>query len=110
MRLVNRTPHTVNIIGEGFELSIPGPDDPKDAARVAVEFEPAEGCGGAPTAYETFGEVYGLPAPHEGEVYIVSRVVAAAASDRKDLLVPGSPVRGEAGKIIGVAQLVWANR
>lgn len=52
-----------------------------------------------------YGEVTGLPQWREGVFYIVSRMVYDAVRSankiRTDLLVPGEPVRDDAGRVIG---------
>lgn len=56
--------------------------------------------------YETtFGDVENLPAPEEGTLYIVSRIVAAACPGRDDLVIPNDLVRDENGNIIGCRSL-----
>lgn len=52
-----------------------------------------------------YGEVDGLPAPRAGVTYIVSRVVAEAAREREDLLVPGGLVRDGSGRVLGCLYL-----
>ena len=107
MKLINLTPHDVNVAG-GIVIPPTAP-----AARVSVDALPAtdiesEEYGAIPVVVETFGAVTDLPAPAKGIGYIVSRMVAAApmAAGRSDLFVPGEPVRDEAGRVIGVKTLV----
>lgn len=50
---------------------------------------------------QKFGEVYDLPPYEEGTFWIVSRIVAEAARDRKDLLIPGPQIKGEDGTVVG---------
>jgi len=52
-----------------------------------------------------YGEVQGLPPVKQGVYYIVSRMVAEAAWDRHDLLVPNDTVRDANGRIIGCRSL-----
>ena len=53
-----------------------------------------------PTVRTSYGEVTGLPDPQVGVIYIVSGMVATAAS-REDVMSPGRPVRDIAGNVIG---------
>ncbi len=48
-----------------------------------------------------YGVVENLPEPKEDTYYIVSALVANAAKDRSDLLIPTHMVRNEAGQPIG---------
>jgi len=52
-----------------------------------------------------FGDVYDLPAPLDGTLYIVSMVVRQAIG-RPDLASPGDLIRDAEGKIIGCRNLV----
>jgi len=54
---------------------------------------------------KSFNEVEGLPEPQEDTYYIVSALVAGAAKNRDDLLIPNDIVRDEAGRIIGCRNL-----
>ena len=72
-----------------------------------------EGFGSPWTVFapDTLGQVENLPAPQEGEVFVVSAMVGAALSAErkalKDVVMPGTgpqdkPVRNEAGQVVGV--------
>jgi len=54
---------------------------------------------------KSFSEVEGLPEPKENTYYIVSALVAGAAKNRNDLLIPNDTVRDEEGRIIGCRSL-----
>ncbi len=54
---------------------------------------------------KSFSEIEGLPEPKKDTYYIVSALVAGAAKDRKDLLIPNELVRDEKGRIIGCKNL-----
>lgn len=132
MALVNLTPHTVTlIIGESTRDIPPS----GTVARCTVQREQIDSialwadcpdahsdehnpgspylcgaCGGqenldVPITRSVFGAVEGLPDPAPRTHYIVSRVVAEAARDRRDLLVPDDTVRDEQGRIIGCRAL-----
>lgn len=70
-------------------------------ARCSQSEEIVGAIDGIQITKQTFGEVSGLPAPVEGTYYIVSRLVAQAATGRTDLLVPGPCIKGEDGRPIG---------
>jgi hypothetical protein len=94
MKIVNLTPHAVNIIGGETYAS-------SGVARVSeVETQVGE-AGGIPLFSKKFGEVVGLPEPQQDTMLIVSMMVKAAAPHRSDLLVPTKLVRDEKGNIIG---------
>jgi len=48
-----------------------------------------------------FGEVENLPQPKADTMYIVSSLVAQAAKDRDDLIIPDDTVRDDKGAIVG---------
>ena len=54
---------------------------------------------------KSFNEVKGLPEPQEDTYYIVSALVAGAAKNRVDLLIPNDTVRDEQGRIVGCRSL-----
>jgi len=95
MKLVNLTPHPVHLYGtpaDGNDLVLHEPIPSVGVARVAASTEVIGSTGWAhgpvPIIRQTLGQVEGLPAPVDGTRYIVSRMVALAATDRRDLLVP----------------------
>lgn len=46
-------------------------------------------------------EIIGLPDPKPGTYYIVSKMLAQACPERKDLIFPGTVVRDESGDVVG---------
>jgi len=97
MKLVNLTPHTLNIHTPDKVVNLP----PSGAvARVATVSVPAAPMGGIPTVTTSFGEVTGLPEPQHGVTLVVSGMVASAAP-RDDVLSPGDLVRDENGRPVG---------
>ena len=83
MRLVNLTPHTVNL-PEGA-VSPSG-----QVARVSSrEEETGIVVCGAPVLRTVYGDVEGLPAPTAGTLYVVSGYVRSRCPDRTDLVTPG---------------------
>ena len=63
--------------------------------RVSMSNEDAGEIDGIPIQSVLYGDIQGLPEPQEGVYYIVSGLVAQAASKigRKDCLAPGALVR-----------------
>ena len=85
MRLLNYTPHTVNIkkvTGEYVPIRSSG------AARIQSKVELDEIIDGVQFFTRRNDFVTGLPEPEEGVLYIVSSVVKMFLRDRKDLVTP----------------------
>lgn len=99
MKIVNLTPHDVNIIGEIGEVVQTFPAS-GELARCSVSREQVDAINSVPVNRTVFGEVTGLPEQQEGVVYIVSALVAQATK-RDDVLIPDDAVRDEQGRIIG---------
>lgn len=99
MKIVNCTPHEINIVKEdGSILTIEAsgivPRCTQTEAHVAS-------INGIAVTKQVFGEVINLPEAQPGVFLVVSRLVASAAKGRKDLLVPGPMIRGEDGRPCG---------
>ena len=105
MLLKNFTPHNVVIINESTKIVIPS----DGIARVTETktATPSIDVDGVviETFVSAFGEVENLPPQEDGVMVIVSAMVASAAKDRNDLLVPGELVRDNDGNIIGCKSL-----
>lgn len=99
IKFVNCTPHVVDIVKEdGSILSI----EPSGIVPRCTQLEDKlVSIYGFTITRQTFGKVIGLPEAKIGVYLIVSRLVASAAKDRTDLLVPGPMVRGEDGRPCG---------
>ena len=96
--LVNATPHTLNIVqsdGTILELGASG-ICPRCSSSEIVD----QAIGLIQVTRQTLGHVQGLPDPIPGTYFIVSRLVASA-TNRDDLLVPGSLIRDDQGKVVG---------
>lgn len=104
MEIVNLTPHAVNLYDDGNHLVAVFP-----AAVAACRIVPFRAP--CPELTQTTGinfvreshtgaSIVGAPAPADGVVYIVSRLVALAAR-RADFVVPDMPVRDASGSIVG---------
>lgn len=103
MQIINLTPHTVTVNGTAI------PPDGR-VPRVGEVVEPAgeitlPGGATAPVVTVRPGAVEGLPAPQPDTMLIVSRMVAEAAPERRDLVVPHGLVRDGQGRVVGCAQL-----
>ena len=110
MKLINMTPHDINLMRDGMLLAI----FPKSGVslRCAEVETPREGI--TVVAFEdslvdvpfvnlAYGEVSGLPAFETGVYYIASGLACQAAwsTGRRDVVCPAKMVRNDAGQIIG---------
>lgn len=99
MKIVNCTPHEINVVKEdGTILTI-------EASGIVPRCTQSEATiasfDGIAITKQVFGEVINLPEAQPGVFLVVSRLVASAAKDRTDLLVPGPMIRGEDGRPCG---------
>jgi hypothetical protein len=107
MRLINLTPHPVNLLLGERVVTVP----PEGVvARVREEILPDTGIvtdDGVeiPVVRKVLREVTGLPEPSDGVAFVVSLAVAQAAREREDLLVTDDFIRDEEGRIIGARRL-----
>jgi hypothetical protein len=102
MRIVNLTPHPVNLLVDGamVEVSSTG------LARCSVTIEELSQVAGIRIVRTLYGQVQGLPEPEEGTIYIVSALVLAAlAGSRDDVFAPADYIRNEAGQVVGAKAL-----
>lgn len=99
VRIVNLTPHEIRI----GDVRIPSAGLAR-CSTVAVPMY-VRGCP-VPVVRQRFGEVFGLPDPEDGTIYVVSMPVAQAiGNDRDDIFVPGEQIRDESGRIVGCKSL-----
>lgn len=103
-RVVNLTPHDIKVVDNEGNLIVSVPHE-ETPARVSSETIQVGDLGGIPVTKTVFGTVTGLPPQEEGTRYIVSRMVASAATGREDLLVPGLQVRNADGQVVGCKSL-----
>lgn len=97
MKLVNLTPHAINVVGDGA-VTIP----PSGAvARVTSTTSEVRRVNGIPCLAVSYGEVQGLPEAEEDTLYVVSALVRAAVPHRTDVASPGELVRDAEGKPLG---------
>ena len=102
-KIVNKTPHPINI---GEEMEIQPEGEPIRLKQEVVEKGEIEMNGRKIriTAMK-YGGVMNLPEKEEGIIYIVSPLVCQALPDREDLFLVNETVRNEKGFIIGCKSL-----
>jgi len=103
MKLINLTPHPINLPAGTIQ-----PEG--QVARVAVSYAlprhiDAEGLGCVKLVRPTYGDVTNLPDPKPETMFIVSGMVQQACPDRDDLVVPAELVRDDQGRIVGANSL-----
>lgn len=107
MRIINLTPHTINIVDEAGNKIV---DLPSEGEARAVQKNVNFGhLGDVPLVRVEFGEPIGLPEPAENTFYVVSAITAnaakAAGRTTGDLLLTAETVRNEKNQIIGCKAL-----
>lgn len=101
MRLINLTPHKINILTEGSEITIPPSGQVARCTEIRRPLTPINCMGlDIPCIEMVYGNPTNLPEPQEGTIYITSTLVAQAAC-RDDVLSPGYAIRDDDGNIIG---------
>jgi hypothetical protein len=101
MKLINLTPHTVNIIrSDGSVVTL----EPETAPtpRLAVVHDPVGELDGIEVVRSVLDEPQDLPDQTEGVVLIVSALIAEhpSLSHRTDLAAPGAAVRDTEGRVV----------
>lgn len=114
MKLINYTPHAVNVIGDNGNLTIPPSGYvaristvTQDRGRRVVNGVPVHFAlprYGTVEVQADNGEVYEMPQEKEGVGYIVSGVVREKMN-RGDTFSPGDLVRDDQGRVIGCRTL-----
>lgn len=102
-KIVNLTPHAINIIGqEGQAVATFASEGLARATQTQVVVGEVNGI---ELVKMSFGKTEELPAPEEGTYLVVSIITANAAKAEgrtiDDLLITADPVRDGEGKIIG---------
>ena len=103
-KIINMTPHPVNILDEENNEIATIPASGK-LIRLKSNIVRDGEIGEIPISKTVFGDPEGLPERNTGIYYIVSQLVKSACSGRDDLLVPAEVVRNEDGNIIGCRSL-----
>lgn len=104
-KLVNLTPHIVNLFDMTGEKLLVNIEPTAPAARCSVKNEKIGEADGVPLFASSYGEVIDLPEPQEDTIFIVSLVVRQALPNRTDLASPGELIRDSEGKPIGAKGL-----
>ena len=103
-RLVNLTPHSIDVIVDStIVMSIP--PEPVPALIADDEPAPMEPIADVPVIAITAGRLTGLAEPEPGVAYVVSRLSAMAAEGRNDVFFPEPLVRNDRNQVIGCAGL-----
>jgi hypothetical protein len=104
MTFINCTPHPITLIGSDNEVLFTLPKG-QVVPRLSQSTKQVDVVQGVSITETQFGETQELPAPVEGMLLIVSRLILAANSNRADLVVPNELVRDSDGNIIGCKSL-----
>lgn len=99
MKLVNLTPHDIDIDGYG-SVPVSGV-----VARIDYDEEPFDAMDGVVVYEHKNGRAVNLPEPADDTYYIVSSIVRMAVQ-RYDLVSPAHMIRDRYGKIVGCRSLV----
>jgi hypothetical protein len=97
MRIINKTPHDVNVIHEGKNIRISPEPRP---IRLQEHYTQVDAVNGIPVYKKHYG-AGNLPPRRKDTVYIVSLIVAITYPDREDFLVVNETVRDEKGQTMG---------
>lgn len=106
IKVVNCTPHDVNLITEKGNITFPRSGIIPRLTESQKKINSVNSNGIEIDIMEkSFLEPEGLPEPQENTIFIVSALVAGAIKNRDDLVIPNDIVRDEAGRIIGCKNL-----
>ena len=102
MKIINCTPHDVNLITESENITFPrsGIIPRLTEQQVKINSVTVNGIE-IDIMKKSFNEVEGLPEPENGTTYIVSALIAGACPGRTDLIIPNDTIRDEKGRIVG---------
>lgn len=109
MKIINLTPHVLNLMPEGPDgptITIPPSGQVARCVtyRVQVSTITANGIS-VPVNQTRFSEVFDLPEPQPDTIYVVSALTAQAVPHRPDVFIVDDTVRDEQGRIIGARAL-----
>ena len=106
IKVVNCTPHDVNLITEKGNITFPRSGIIPRLTEQQVKINSINSNGiEIDIMKKSFLEPEGLPEPQENTIFIVSALVAGAIKNRDDLLIPNDTVRDEQGRIVGCRSL-----
>lgn len=104
MKLINLTPHDINIVAEGTSIILETIPVSGVVARVGMAEEDFEVRRNIRFVRVRPGRPVNVPEPRPGTLFIVSRAVQEALPERHDLIVPTHMVRSpDRRTIIGCA-------
>ena len=109
MKVVNLTPHALNLMPggpDGPTVTIPpsGQVARRAVDRVQVDTVTVDGIT-VPVNQTQFGSVSDLPDPQPDTIFVVSALVAQAVPERQDVFIVDDAVRDDQGRIIGARAL-----
>ena len=106
IKVVNCTPHDVNLITTKGNITFPRSGIIPRLTEQQNKINSINSNGIEIDIMEkSFNEVEGLPEPKENTIYIVSALVAGAVKNRDDLVVPNDTIRDDQGMIVGCKNL-----
>lgn len=102
----NLTPHAVHLVTAEGQVQL-APDTPPARLRQQATAAGSVDVGGEAVELFDVGVdgIEGLPPSQTGVWLVVSRLVAEACPERRDLVFPYREVRDNAGRVIGCAAL-----
>jgi hypothetical protein len=106
MKLINLTPHVVNIYDNDGKTLVMSLEPSGQIARVSMDRQLAGRIAGIPVYRNVPGEVTGVPPCSESDAdpkigYVVSAMVRLALPANDDVFSPGELIRDEKGQPIG---------
>jgi len=106
MKIVNLTPHSLNILVDGKDIVVQPSGTIARAATVRKQMGSISIDGvDVPINKTVFGDISGLPDPAPDTIYVVSMLVAQAVPNRDDVYIVDDIVRDDQGRIIGAKAL-----
>lgn len=106
MKIINLTPHALNLIVGDKETVIQPSGTVARAATIRKQIGTIHVDGvDVPINKTVFGDITGLPDPQTDTIYVVSMLVAQAVPHREDVFIVDDTVRDEKGRIIGARAL-----
>lgn len=104
MKVINLTPHDVNICDENGRITKTYRASGM-VARADNNYEIIDDVNGVPLLTRAGNNVIDLPRPKEGVMYIVSNIILDYCHDRKDLIAPAWQVKYD-GRVVGCRAFV----
>lgn len=109
MKIVNLTPHALNLMPggpDGPTVTIPPSGQVARCAVTRVQVDTVTVTGvSVPVNKTQFGTVSDLPDPQPDTIYVVSALVAQAVPNRPDVFMVDDAIRDDQGRIIGARAL-----